>query len=198
MARGERESLISRQQRFLTELLREGDIVVDATVGNGHDTLFLARQVGCSGRVYGFDIQRAALDATNVRLQDAGVEVQVRLFHVGHENMTTHLPAEVRGKIKAVLFNLGYLPGSDKQTVTQPATTVAALEEILHWLTPDGVISILAYTGHPGGREEAECLKAWAAKLPQEKWNVEVVVPPSENNNAPEWVLIRSFNGPVS
>jgi SAM-dependent methyltransferase len=171
---------------------------VDATVGNGHDTLFLARQVGRGGRVYGFDIQQAALDAATVRLHEAQAEAQVRLFKAGHEGMADLLPPEARGRIKAVLFNLGYLPGSDKQTVTQPDTTIVALEGILQWLAPDGVVSVLAYTGHPGGREEAECVKAWAAKLPQERWDLEVVVPPSKNNDAPEWVLIRSFKGPVS
>jgi 16S rRNA C1402 N4-methylase RsmH len=191
VARAERESLVGRQQRFLAGLLREGEWVVDATVGNGHDTLFLARQVGRTGRVYGFDIQQAALDATDARLQDAGIGAQVRLFRVGHEQMAAHLPPEARGRLRAVLFNLGYLPGSDKQTVTQPATTVAALEAVLQWLAPQGVISVLAYTGHPGGREEAEYLKAWASKLPREQWDVEVVVPPSKNNNAPEWVLVR-------
>jgi 16S rRNA C1402 N4-methylase RsmH len=195
MERAERESLVSRQQRFLEDLLREGDRVVDATVGNGHDTLFLAQQVGRAGRVYGFDIQQAALDATAARLHDAGIEARLRLFKVGHEEMAAHLPREDRGRIKAVLFNLGYLPGSDKQTITQPSTTVAALEAILQWLAPGGVISVLAYTGHPGGREEAEEVKSWAAGL-SETWEVTIDVPPSKNNNAPEWLLVRSLEGP--
>jgi predicted methyltransferase len=195
MERGERESLVNRQQRFLAGLLREGDWVVDATVGNGHDTLFLARQVGRSGRVYGFDIQQAALDATVTRLRDGGGEAQVRLFKAGHEGMAEHLPQETRGRIKAVLFNLGYLPGSDKQTVTRPATTITALEGVLQWLAPGGVISVLAYTGHPGGRDEAERVKRWVAGL-SPAWEVIIDIPPSRNNNAPEWVLIRSPNGP--
>jgi predicted methyltransferase len=186
------ESLVNQVHRFLAELLGEGDTVVDATTGNGHDTLFLARQVGRRGRVYGFDVQQAALDATAARSGEGDIGAQVQLFRAGHEEMTGHLPGEIRGGIKAVLFNLGYLPGSDKRIVTRSATTVAALEGILEWLAPGGVISVLAYTGHPGGRDEAEEVKRWAAGL-SDAWEVTIDIPPSRGNNAPEWVLIRSL-----
>jgi 16S rRNA C1402 N4-methylase RsmH len=190
MQKADRESLISRQQRFLTELLREGDRVVDATAGNGLDSLFLARQVGEGGRVYGFDIQQAALDSAAARLRAAGVESRVQLFRAGHQEMALHLPANIRGGIKAVLFNLGYLPGGDKQIITRSGTTVAALNASLEWLAPDGVISVIAYTGHPGGRDEAEQVKAWASGL-SAVWEVTIEVPPSRNGNAPEWILIQ-------
>ena len=33
------------------------------------------------------------------------------------------LPASIAGRVGAVMFNLGYLPGGDKQRTTQPAGT---------------------------------------------------------------------------
>jgi 16S rRNA C1402 N4-methylase RsmH len=186
-----RRNLVEQVHHYLETVLRPGDIAVDATVGNGHDTLFLARLVGEQGRVYGFDIQQQALDAATRRLQEQQVLQQVELHQTGHEHLTERLPADTRGRIKAVMFNLGYLPSGDKAITTRPNTTLKALECILEWLAPDGVVSVLAYTGHPGGREEAERVKSWAAELDREKWQAKIEVPPSRNGNAPEWVLIR-------
>ena len=62
-------SLVQQAHATLAAIISEGDITIDATVGNGHDTLFLARHVGASGTVYGFDIQEAALDSAWRRLR---------------------------------------------------------------------------------------------------------------------------------
>ena len=43
---------------FLAEVVTKEDVVVDATMGNGHDTLFLAKLVK---QVYAFDIQEQAV-----------------------------------------------------------------------------------------------------------------------------------------
>ncbi len=184
------ESLVQRAHRLLAERLQEGDTVVDATIGNGHDTLFLARQVGSEGKVYGFDIQGPALEATSARLRAAGFAARVRLLLAGHEKMGEYLPEEERGRIQAVLFNLGYLPAGHKEIITGPGTTLAALANAAEWLAPAGVISVIAYTGHPGGREETEQVKRWAAGLPA-PWGVKTEVPPSRGGNAPEWILIE-------
>jgi 16S rRNA C1402 N4-methylase RsmH len=186
-----RNSLVQQAHQLLHEVLAPGDIAIDATVGNGHDTLFLASKVGAQGKVYGFDIQQQALDSAWQRLELAGEGVQVSLYHAGHETMAILLPESVAGKVKAVMFNLGYLPGGDKQRTTAASTTLAALQAALSLLAPGGVISLLAYTGHLGGREEAELVKSWAHSLPQEVFHVSVEVPPSESGNAPEWVVVQ-------
>ncbi|HEY9147400.1 MAG TPA: class I SAM-dependent methyltransferase, partial [Gammaproteobacteria bacterium] len=155
-------SLVQQAHAALAEVIREGDAVIDATVGNGHDTLFLAGRVGESGSVYGFDIQQQALDTAHARLQQAGFERRASFYHAGHEVMAMLLPPTLAGRVRAVVFNLGYLPGGDKARTTGRHTTLAALEQTRELLTPGGVISLLAYTGHPGGREEAEAVKAWA------------------------------------
>jgi len=146
---------------LLTPYLSTGDIAVDATAGNGHDTLFLAQQVGPTGRVHAFDIQSSALDSTRERLRQAACETPLRLHPVSHAEMLHQLPTDLRGRVAAITFNLGYLPGADRQTVTHSESTLAALRQSLLLLRPGGALSVLAYRGHPGGREEALAVGDW-------------------------------------
>ncbi len=186
-------SLVQQAHAALVEIIHAGDCVIDATVGNGHDTLFLARGVGEHGKVYGFDIQETALDEAYRRLSEEGLAQRVSLYHAGHEVMSAVLPESIQGRVKAVMFNLGYLPGGDKQRTTGIATTLAALDQARTLLTSGGAISVLAYTGHPGGREEAEAVKAWAMKLSPDFYDVRAVIPKSGAGPAPEWIQIVSL-----
>ncbi len=190
-----RLSLVLQAHQAVAAVLGPGDTAIDATVGNGHDTLFLARCVGASGKVYGFDIQQQALDSAYQRLQQAGQAAQVALFHAGHETMSLLLPESMQGGVRAVMFNLGYLPGGDKQRTTGASTTLAALQAAVSLLAPGGVISLLAYTGHPGGRDEAELVKGWALSLPGDYFSVAIEVPQSAQGNAPEWVVVQRLVG---
>lgn len=149
----------------LAEILKPGDLAVDATAGNGHDTLFLARTVGDAGHVWAFDIQTAALDATRKRLEAAGVAERVTLIRDGHQHLERHLPDQARGRIRAVTFNLGYLPGGDHGIITRPETSLAALEAARAVLGPDGIISLMIYRGHSGGLEEFEAIRAWLQQV---------------------------------
>lgn len=149
--------------------LAAGDITIDATAGNGHDTLFLAQHIGEQGHVHAFDIQADALNTTQQRLQDAGLDALASLHHTGHQNIQQTLAAELRGQISAVTFNLGYLPGSDKNTITQAQSTLAALEQCLALLRPGGVISLLVYRGHTGGMDEANAVTDWLGAQAQLK-----------------------------
>lgn len=183
-------SLVQQAHTALVNIIHDGDNAIDATVGNGHDTLFLARRVGEHGKVYGFDIQEAALDEAYRRLSEGGLAQRVSLYHAGHEVMAAVLSESLQGRVKAVMFNLGYLPGGDKQRTTSMSTTLAALEQARTLLMPGGVISVLAYTGHPGGREEAEVVKAWAKSLAPEQYDVSMVIPLAKSGSAPEWLLL--------
>lgn len=153
---------------FLRERLKTGDYAVDATCGNGYDTLLLAQLVGQEGRVWAFDIQETALAATEDRLAGAGCLERVALVNGGHERLAEVVSAPV----KAVVFNLGFLPGAPRETVTSSETTLAALEQAAELLLPGGIITVAIYTGHPGGAVEGRAVEAWAAALPPGRFNV--------------------------
>jgi SAM-dependent methyltransferase len=147
----------------LRQTLRPGDWAVDATFGNGHDALWLAQIVGPSGRVFGFDVQAAALAKAAQRVERLP---QVALFHAGHEHLAEHLPADAKGRLAAVMFNLGFLPGADKSVITRAATTLEALDQALSYLAIGGHITLVLYPGHDGGAEETKAVRTRAQQLP--------------------------------
>jgi predicted methyltransferase len=184
-------SAVRWSQLLLEDRLQPGDVVVDATLGNGHDTLFLCRQVLPGGHVYGFDVQAAAVASTEKRLLDAGVAAgDFSLFQGGHETMPTRLPGELRGRLAAVMFNLGYLPGSDKQCITQTETTMVALRQAVEWVRPGGLVTVAVYPGHEGGAEEAVRIASWAATLDPRAFEVQHLRPVNRTAAPPEcWVI---------
>ena len=143
---------------------------VDATAGNGNDTLYLADAVGASGRVWAFDVQEPALRRTAARLNTAGLAARVTLVHAGHETVGAALPGDEN--IHAAMFNLGFLPGSDRSVTTSVATSIAALDALSQRMVPGGVISVHCYHGHAGGAVEGEAVAAWLAALPWKAWRV--------------------------
>ena len=142
--------------------------LLDATAGNGYDTLFLA-ELASQGTVYAFDVQEAALNATRERLQGLlPPHPDVRLILDSH----AHLAQYVQGPVHAALFNLGFLPGSDKSVITKRASTLAALNALAPRMAPGGLLSVHLYTGHAGGLDEACAVIAWAAELPRNTGHV--------------------------
>ncbi|HWI39854.1 MAG TPA: class I SAM-dependent methyltransferase [Verrucomicrobiae bacterium] len=155
-------------QFFIENFIGAGDRVVDATCGNGGDTLFLARLVGPDGRVFAFDLHEGAVRHTRELLLQEGLLDRVTLVHEGHERLREHVPHGVRG----VMFNLGSLPRCGDAPPTAPDTTLAALEQGEELLAVGGIIALCIYTGHEGGGGEAEVVERWGAGLPPAGWNV--------------------------
>ncbi len=165
-------------QERLAGLIEPGDLAIDATVGNGLDTLFLARQVGPAGHIAGFDIQQSAIEHTLSQLQTAGCSERVNMYVSGHQHMLQELNDAWHGKVQAVMFNLGYLPGGDKQLTTRVDSTLTALQQARQLLRPGGVISIIAYRGHAGGLQESTRVADWLASLPTEQYRLEQIETP--------------------
>lgn len=168
-----------------------GDWVMDATAGNGHDTLFLARLVGPSGRVFAFDVQAAAIESTRARLVAEGCAAVCTLVHAGHESLAVHIPVEGRGRLAAVMFNLGWLPGHDKACITQSETTLLALATALDWLRPGGLLTVVVYPGHAGGDAESRQVAAWAEVLPSHTHEVRHYRPANRAGKSPECWAVR-------
>jgi predicted methyltransferase len=156
-----RRALTQLAHERVTAHLRLGDSAIDATVGNGHDTCFLADAVGPGGAVAGFDVQARALSNTAARLRELSLERRVRLVQAGHERLRELLPPDWRGAVGAAMFNLGYLPGGDKQVVTRAETTLPALSQALAMLRPGGLLTVLVYRGHAGGADELDAIEHW-------------------------------------
>lgn len=183
------ETAVRYSHTLLREVITHGDTVVDATMGNGNDTCFLAELVGKNGCVHAFDVQKLAIENTEKRLGERNLTA---LLHwEGHENVRKYLNMD----LKAAIFNLGYLPKSDKAVITLPETTLQALDSLLDNLLPNGRIVLVVYYGHDGGENEKEQVVEFTRSLPQEKFRVLQYQFINQRNNPP-FVLCIEKNEP--
>ena len=164
------ESPLMFSHFLLRQCVREGDVVVDGTIGHGHDTVLMAELVGPQGMVLGFDIQAEAIESTRARIAAAGYASRVTLFQESHASAADRLTEGQQ--LGAIQFNLGYLPGGDKSVVTQGASTLWCLEGLLPKLRKGGMAIFVIYHGHVGGPEERDALLAYASGLDQKRYTV--------------------------
>ncbi len=151
---------------------------------NGHDTLFLAK---LAKQVYAFDIQEQALEKTSQRLQEAGL-TNIELILQGHETVDQFVT-----EVKAAIFNLGYLPSADKSIITQPQTTLEALEKLCQMLIKGGRIAIMIYYGHDGGDIERDAVMDFVSHLPQQEYTAMIYRTLNQINNPPFLVMIEKL-----
>lgn len=175
-------SLTEQARAFIAPALAAGGYAIDATLGNGHDALFLARGIAPDGKVFGFDIQAAAIANTRQRLQSAGLDNLLLPYHEGHEHMAGRLLGAHGQRFHAIMFNLGYLPGGDKVTTTHGKSTLVALRACEGLLRLGGRLAILAYVGHPGGTSETEIVAQWVLELDPVLWRHHCFYPESAHN----------------
>lgn len=162
------QSALNFSHTLLKEIVKPGDVVVDATAGKGNDTLFLAQLVGERGHVYSFDIQAQATQLTQRLVEQHQVEQQTTVINDGHENLTNY----VKSPITTAIFNLGYLPEGDHKIVTKPQTTLKSVQSMMKLLKPNGIIILVIYYGHPGGKQEKEQVLQFAKSIDQHQFNV--------------------------
>lgn len=131
---------------FISSVASKNQIAIDATLGNGHDTLFLS---SLYKHIYSFDIQDLAIKRSKERLKNIN---NITIIHDTHSNMLKHIKIQV----DLVIFNLGFLPGSDKKIATNSHTSIQAIDQAYSLLNPNGHILIVGYTRHPGGKKEVD------------------------------------------
>lgn len=142
------EAVMNHKQKiheWIRQFVTKEDYVVDATSGNGHDTLFLAQ---IAGHVDAIDIQIDAINSTKKRLQ---AMTNVTYYHMNHADYI--YDKDICGAV----FNLGYLPGGDKSIVSQVDSTVTAISHALDHCRLFVVVA--CYLKHPGGLEEFEAVQ---------------------------------------
>lgn len=148
----------------IEEVLSKDNYAIDATIGNGHDTLFLCKKAKF---VYGFDIQSEAINNTTSLLSKENI-TNYSLHKQSHDTMHD----VVKNKVMVITFNLGYLPGADKNLTTIPKTTIKAIKDGLELLDKGGLISITIYTGHKGGIEESNQIFDYTKTLNSKEYSV--------------------------
>lgn len=174
-------------KNFIVSVLKTGDVAIDATMGNGNDTVFLAELVGETGKVYAFDIQERALQQTEIKLSNQQLIHRTELIHSGHENMRQYIHEEV----SVVMFNLGYLPKGDHHIVTKAHTTIEGIKQGLALLKTNGILTLAIYHGHPEGLGEKEAVLAFVKTLNQKLFNVLHMEFINQANRPPILVVIE-------
>lgn len=154
---------------FLASQVQEGAFCIDATAGNGHDTAFLCRLAGPTGRVLALDIQPQAVENTNRLLEKEGLAAVGHAEVGDHAELGRYAPEE---SVDAVCFNFGWLPGGDHAVFTRPATSLPALEAALRLLKPGGVLSLCLYYGGKSGYEERDAVLAWLKEVDNRRFTV--------------------------
>lgn len=158
------QKIIPFYHQLLKQLCTPEDYVIDATCGNGNDTVFLSQ---IAKHVYAFDIQELAIENTKRKCSDLNL-TNISLHHIGHE----HIDSVVSNKVKAVVYNLGYLPHSDMTITTQKESSIESIEKALPLLEPKGIIIIALYIGHPGGKSESVAIEHYTNNLDSSKYHV--------------------------
>lgn len=174
-------------RHFIKEQVKEGDFCIDATAGNGFDTLLLGTLCGETGHVLGFDIQEAALSHTRERLEKGCPFHNWELILDSHENMCSHAPQE---SVSCIVFNFGYLPGGDHALSTKPTSSLRALDASLSLLKKGGLLSLCIYSGGDTGFEERDSILDWLKNLDSRKYLVIKSDYYNRPNNPPIPVLV--------
>lgn len=175
---GFNKSIINRFDLIINKSLKDKDIVVDATIGNGNDTLKLANIVK-NGYVFGFDIQDIAIKNTRILLDKNNI-TNYKLYNISHEFLYETLK-DYENKISIVVFNLGYLPNGNKNITTNHISTLKAIDDSLLLLNNKGRILIVVYPHKEGLLE---------AKLIKDKYKC-IIYKNTDNNKAPYLIEIK-------
>lgn len=182
---------LGQSHEYIKMFVKNGDTVVDATCGNGNDTVFLAKLVGEEGRVYSFDIQDRAIENTKKKLEENNLSDRVVIIKDGHQNMDRY----IAGNVKAVMFNLGYLPGGEHSLATKPQTTIQAIEKSTELMAIGGIISIVIYYGGDSGFDEKEKVLEFLHSLDQKKYIVMMTSFINQANCPPILVCVERIAG---
>ena len=162
----------------LETLLKNCDSVLDATAGNGYDTLKAAKLVQPNGNVVAIDIQKEAIEATKAKLTEAKLSHLCELYLGNHGERLS----EISHSFDCILFNLGYLPGSDKKIITTTKDTLSALNQSQRLLKENGALFVTVYRQHDGGQAEANGVEKWMLQQHTNGWDIEMIEPKHESH----------------
>lgn len=178
-------------RHILEKHLHPQGYVIDATLGNGNDTLTCANLLGASGKIFGFDVQQQAIMNTRAKLEKNGHQCAIAYIHDSHEYLLAHL-AEYVGKIDCVIFNLGYLPHADNQAMTTMiSSTYKALLQAMILLKERGLLIVVTYPGHPSGLVEHQQLMQLFQKANPDFYFITTYYQMNHTENPPHIFLVE-------
>lgn len=161
------ENPIDLNQRILNTILKSGDSVIDATCGNGHDSVFIGEKIGQEGHLFCFDTQAIAIINTQKALQILTHQPTCYFFNASHESFSRFITS----KVDCVFYNLGYLPSGDKSIITTAETTIKSIQSAFPLLKPNGIISIISYLAHDL-KNEFQLLRSFLLDLDQNQFSI--------------------------
>ncbi len=161
--------------------VKEHHICLDGTVGNGNDTMKILNALNGTGKIYGFDIQEDAINHTESLIFDRNYNTEVLLIKDSHEYVDRY----IKERINFAIYNLGYLPGGDKNIKTNYTSTIISIKKVLDLLAPNGILLITVYLGHPGGMDEYTAINDYLETLEQKNYNVFKLKFINQKNNPP-------------
>lgn len=183
------ENVTLLSQWMLPNIVKPGMRCIDATAGNGHDTLFLSEMVKAEGYVYGFDIQEVAVNETK-KLLEKSPYLNYEVILDSHANMQAY----VKEAVDFVVFNLGYLPKADKNITTKKDTTLEAVDVALSLLKCHGILWLVVYPGHEAGKEESLALNEYLTSFNQKEYSVLKMAFMNQKNNPPYiWAIEKKI-----
>lgn len=164
---------LSTAKKYWENFLNKNHVVIDATCGNGHDSLFIAQMLlePLNGKLYCFDIQKKAIETTQDLLKNNlknDVFKNIYFINDSHEDFSKY----IKNKVNLVIYNLGYLPNSNKVLTTAADTTLLSLKSALSILDNKGAVSITSYPGHEEGEKEEKALISFLGRLDNSKYSV--------------------------
>lgn len=180
------DGILPYARKLIASHITTKSIVVDATCGNGNDTLFLANQV-TDGKVYAFDIQENAINNAKEKTKTFN---HIHYYQTGHENAASIISKD-HNYIDATIFNLGYLPKGDKKITTNPSTTIKAIESLFEITQKNGIIVLVVYPGHPEGQVESNEVMEFVKSIDQQTAHVLHYQFINQKNNPPYIIAIE-------
>ncbi|WP_100934151.1 class I SAM-dependent methyltransferase [Candidatus Chlamydia corallus] len=161
-------NVVQASHEIFKNIVSPGDTVIDATCGNGKDSLLLARLLQGCGKLVVYDIQKEALNHALILFETHLSEEEKAIIEIkeqSHEYLSEK-------DAKLIHYNLGYLPAGNKAITTLARTTEVSLECALNIVRSDGLVTVVCYPGHPEGERETYAVQSLAQQLNPKDWCV--------------------------
>lgn len=163
------KSMVAISHDFLKPALHKQARAIDATLGQGQDTLFFLK--ARAARIAAFEVQADVAARTMERIGSSKVQV----YLTGHEHMQESLPSDWVENTDAILFNFGYCPHENPQIQTRPKTSLEAVQQALTMLKVKGRMALVFYP-HEDWEEESALIEDFLMTLDPHVFAIQKVI----------------------